>query len=35
MKHTHMAMLAERSEKYVYNVTVNGEDAIWLRRPTV
>ena len=34
MKATHMATLAERSEQYVYNVTVNGEDTIWLRRPT-
>jgi len=33
MRTTHMAALAERSEKYVYNVTVNGEDVIWLRRP--
>jgi hypothetical protein len=26
MKTTHMATLAERSEQYVYNITVNGED---------
>jgi hypothetical protein len=32
MKMAHMAALAARSETYVYNVTVNGEDAIWLRR---
>jgi hypothetical protein len=32
MKTAHMAALAERCETYVHNVTVNGEDAIWLRR---
>jgi hypothetical protein len=31
-KAAHMAMLAARSDTYVYNVTVNGNGVIWLRR---
>jgi hypothetical protein len=31
MKNAHIATLAKRSKKYVYNVTVNGKDAMWLQ----